>query len=44
MFSRKLVGLTRPSYSRAFSAITKEVQDHLTALGITNPNIVYNPR
>jgi hypothetical protein len=30
--------------NRAFATMAPEVGNHLAALGITNPNVIYNPR
>lgn len=45
MFTKTLRNRITPlTGRRTFTAITKEVTNHLAALGITNENIVYNPR
>lgn len=46
MFNRHLQrahALAKPS-QRTFSVMNPAVADHLVKLGITNKNIVYNPR
>ena len=35
--------LLRTAACRTYGQMTKECADHLTALGITNKNIVFNP-
>ena len=44
MFTKLLTRSTPKTASRSFSTMSQEVLDQIRALGITNPNIVYNPR
>ena len=45
MFTKTLRNRITPlNGRRTFTAVTNEVKTHLEALGISNPNVVYNPR
>jgi hypothetical protein len=44
MFSKQLNRSAQKSFTRNFATMTKQVGDQIRALGITNTNIIYNPR